>query len=135
MDGDRDLLGYDDPELLAALDDYLRRQGWKQAELARRTGVNSSTISDWLKGRYGPGSDALRAVCRAFGVSRSEFWARGERLVAEEKERRAAAEMAQLEEQRDAARFAEALMRLSPAARREVLRLVADRTESEVESA
>jgi len=74
---------YSDPELIAALDYHLRERGWRQAELSRRTGTNASTISDWTNGRYEPGGEALRILCKAFGVTRSEFWSRGERIVAE----------------------------------------------------
>jgi len=83
MDDERQLSDYSDPELIAALDDHLRERGWRQAELSRRTGINASTISDWLNGRYEPGGEALRILCQAFGVTRSEFWARGERIIAE----------------------------------------------------
>jgi transcriptional regulator with XRE-family HTH domain len=77
---------YSDPELIAALDYHLRERGWRQAELSRRTGINASTISDWTNGRYEPGGEALRILCTAFGVKRSEFWSRGERIVAELRE-------------------------------------------------
>ena len=83
MADERRLLDYSDPELIAALDYHLRERGWRQAELSRRTGINASTISDWTNGRYEPGGEALRILCQAFGVTRSEFWACGERIVAE----------------------------------------------------
>lgn len=80
---DRELLSHSDPELIAALEFFLAERGWRQAELSRRTGINASTISDWLNGRYEPGGEALRLLCEAFGVSRSEFWSQGEHLIEE----------------------------------------------------
>lgn len=77
---------YSDPELIAALDYYMRERRWRQSELSRRTGINASTISDWLHGRYEPGGEALRILCQALGVSRSEFWSQGERIVAEQRQ-------------------------------------------------
>ena len=109
MVDERNLLAYQDPELIAALEHHLRRRSWKQADLSRRTGINTSTISDWLNGRYGPGAEALRAACQAFGVSRSQFWQQGERIVEEhrkeEEARRQAEELAGLEQKGDTAEF------------------------------
>lgn len=59
-----------------------------------------------MRGRYGPGSEAVRALCRAFGVSRSTFWAMGEQIVKdrrrEEAERRRTEEAARFEAHRSA---------------------------------
>ena len=131
MAGERNLLEYEDPELIAALEHHLRRKGWKQAELSRRTGINTSTISDWLNGRYGPGAEALRAACQAFGVSRSRFWGTGERIVDELRKEQRAEELAGLEQRGDAAEFAAALLRLAPETVDEVVRLVGSRATRE----
>ena len=129
MDDDRDLLDYDDPELLAALRHFLEMKGWRQSELARRAQINSSTISDWFKGRYGPGSEALRALCRVFGVSRSQFFATGEEMVAQHRRAEQARRLAEeVDRKRGAQKIAEVLMRLEPKLRQEVMRILRSKT-------
>ena len=40
-----------------------------QAELSRRTGIATSTISDWRKKKINPQSDKLVAICKALDMS------------------------------------------------------------------
>lgn len=45
------------------------KQGWKGAELARRTGVTKTTAGYWLNGTRKPFSDPLLKIAREFGVT------------------------------------------------------------------
>ena len=40
-----------------------------QIELSRRTGIATSTISDWRKKKINPQADKLVAICRALDMS------------------------------------------------------------------
>ena len=40
-----------------------------QIELSRRTGIATSTISDWRKKKINPQADKLVAICKALDVS------------------------------------------------------------------
>lgn len=47
------------------------RQGLSQAELARRTGLNSGTINRYVNGKlsHGMSADSVRKIADALGVS------------------------------------------------------------------
>lgn len=47
----------------------------KQAELAERSGYNRGTISNWVKNKYHPKSNALAVLARILDVS--ELWLAG----------------------------------------------------------
>ena len=52
--------------------------GWEQADLARRTGISKTQISNVLSGVRQAGPEFCIAVARAFGISREEvFQVRG----------------------------------------------------------
>ena len=40
-----------------------------QTELSRRTGIATSTISDWRKKQINPQADKLAAICKALDMS------------------------------------------------------------------
>lgn len=129
---ERDFLDYEYPDFVAALLYYKRKKGWSNAEISRQCGVVPATVTDWLKDRYRPGIDTMRKMTAAFGVSMEEFWRKGGERVEErrreerERERRAAKE--RLEQDRDAAVYADALMGLDEKTRRRVIEMVAEKT-------
>lgn len=41
----------------------------RQIELSRRTGIATSTISDWRKKKINPQADKLAAICSALDMS------------------------------------------------------------------
>ena len=41
----------------------------RQSELSRRTGIATSTISDWRKKKINPQADKLVAICKALEMS------------------------------------------------------------------
>ena len=40
-----------------------------QSELSRRTGIATSTISDWRKKKINPQADKLVAICKTLDIS------------------------------------------------------------------
>lgn len=54
----------------------LEAQGWKQADLARATGLHSGTIANVLNGQRKPGVDFVLAVARALRVSPEDLYRR-----------------------------------------------------------
>lgn len=55
------------------------RKGLKDADVARLSGVNKSTFSDWKTGRYNPKGEKLTKIASALGVS-LEYLMSGEEL-------------------------------------------------------
>jgi transcriptional regulator with XRE-family HTH domain len=60
--------------------------GWKQAELARRSGVHPATLSAWLredraKGTRGPDPKKLRAVALTLGIPVADVFEAAGRIV------------------------------------------------------
>ncbi|MDE6907016.1 MAG: helix-turn-helix transcriptional regulator [Lachnospiraceae bacterium] len=43
--------------------------GYKDADVARETGITKSTFSDWKNGRSCPKDEKLRKIAKLFGVS------------------------------------------------------------------
>jgi transcriptional regulator with XRE-family HTH domain len=54
----------------------LDAQGWKQADLARATGLSSGAISNVLNGQRQPSVDFVLAVARALRVSPEDLYRR-----------------------------------------------------------
>ena len=46
----------------------LEEKGMSQAEFSRRTGIATTTISDWRKKNTNPGSDKVMIICKALEV-------------------------------------------------------------------
>lgn len=46
----------------------MKRLGWKQADLARASNLDSAVISNIINGRRGLGESAARAIARAFDL-------------------------------------------------------------------
>lgn len=49
--------------------DRLAKLHMSQIELSRRTGIATSTISDWRKKKINPQADKLVAICKALDMS------------------------------------------------------------------
>lgn len=58
-------------------EDLCKRKGVKAAEVARQTGVSTSTISAWKQGQYTPKADKLQKIADYFGVT-PEYLTTGE---------------------------------------------------------
>ena len=47
----------------------LKQKGMTQKEFSERTGIATTTISDWRKKNTNPGSDKILLICAALGVT------------------------------------------------------------------
>ena len=55
-----------------------QERNWSNYELAKRSGVQLSTIQNMYHRNYEPTIPTLQALCKAFGISLSQFFAEGE---------------------------------------------------------
>lgn len=53
-------------------------RGWTEYELAKRSGLEQSTISTWYRKKQIPRLQTLEKVCHGLGVTLSQFFAEGE---------------------------------------------------------
>lgn len=53
--------------------DLLNQKGVKVSDVCKETGISSSTMTDWKKGRYTPKLDKLQKIAEYFGVDVSVF--------------------------------------------------------------
>lgn len=56
----------------------LDRHGWTMYELAKRAGLADSTIANIYKRNTVPSIVTLEAICKAFGITLSQFFAEDE---------------------------------------------------------
>lgn len=56
----------------------LERHGWTMYELAKRANLADSTIANIYKRNTVPSIVTLEAICKAFGITLSQFFAEGE---------------------------------------------------------
>lgn len=54
--------------------ELLRRNFVKAADVCKATGIDSSTITNWKKGRYAPKNDKVELIAEYFGVPVWAFW-------------------------------------------------------------
>lgn len=57
------------------IDEALKIRGWKRADLAKKTGICSSTISNWANQKYQPKHKSLFILAQALNVN--EMWLAG----------------------------------------------------------
>ena len=70
--------------------ELLKQKGMTQKEFSERTGIATTTISDWRKKNTNPGSDKILLICAALevtpeyllsGVSEDSDWGRNKEYV------------------------------------------------------
>ena len=64
-----------------------QERNWSNYELAKRSGVQLSTIQNMYHRNYEPTIPTLQALCKAFGISLSQFFADGELADVTEEQR------------------------------------------------
>lgn len=52
-------------------------RGWTSYQLAKQSGLSHSTITNIFKRNNAPTIPTLEAVCRAFGITLSQFFSEG----------------------------------------------------------
>ena len=51
----------------------MQEKGISQKELAEKTGISPSTISDWKRKKTNPSADKLKIICDVLGISLYEL--------------------------------------------------------------
>ena len=59
------------------LQHLLDEQGWTRYQLAKRCGLSESTIANIFRRNTMPSIGTLEAICNAFGITLSQFFAEG----------------------------------------------------------
>ena len=62
----------------ARLRQLMAERGWTEYRLAKESGLSQSTISNLFARNNYPSIPTLEIICRAFGITLSEFFAEGE---------------------------------------------------------
>lgn len=70
-------------DVLAKLRDLLDERGWSEYKLAKKAGLNESTIANIYRRNTVPTISTLEAICSAFGITMSEFFASEESEIVE----------------------------------------------------
>ncbi len=65
-------------DTLERLRQLMERQGWTEYRLAKESGLSISTIANIYRRNALPSIPTLEAICQAFGLTLSQFFAEGE---------------------------------------------------------
>lgn len=65
-------------DVLERLRELLQERGWSEYRLAQVSGLNESTISNIYRRNTLPTIATLEAICKAFGITLSQFFADGD---------------------------------------------------------
>ena len=60
-------------EFAKRLNYYLERNGYNQADMARRMNVSTATTAKWCTGQTMPRVDKIQSLCNWLGVSKSDL--------------------------------------------------------------
>lgn len=61
--------------------DLMEERGWTDYRLAMESDLSHSTVSNMFKRNNAPTIPTLEAICKAFGITLSQFFAEGEEAV------------------------------------------------------
>lgn len=61
--------------------DLMKERGWTDYRLAMESGLSHSTVSNMFKRNNAPTIPTLEALCKAFGITLSQFFAEGKESV------------------------------------------------------
>lgn len=56
-------------QFIERLNSILQKRNLSQADLSKMTGIRSSSISDWLNGKYEPKQDKIAIIADALNIS------------------------------------------------------------------
>ena len=75
-------------DINAHLKQMIQERGWSEYRLAKECGLSESTIANIFRRNCTPSFSTLEIICKAFGVSLSQFFAEDDMvaLTSEEKE-------------------------------------------------
>ncbi len=67
-------------DTVARLQKLLRERNWTEYRLAKEGGLSMSTLQNIYKRNTIPTIETLERICRAFGITLSQFFAEGEMI-------------------------------------------------------
>lgn len=62
-------------DVIAKINKLKNEHGWTEYQLAQNSGVPQSTISSWHRNNNIPTITTLELICKAFGITMSQFFA------------------------------------------------------------
>lgn len=62
-------------DILGKIEKLKEQRGWSEYELAKKAGINQSTISSLYRNYHLPTIPTLEAICNAFEITLSQFFA------------------------------------------------------------
>ena len=68
-------------DINARLRQMTQQRGWSEYRLAKECGLSESTIANIFRRNCTPSFSTLEIICRAFGVSLSQFFAEGNMMA------------------------------------------------------
>lgn len=71
-------------DVIVRIEELMEQRGWSVYELARRSGLPQSTLSNLFNRRNLPTISTLEQVCGTMGVTLAEFFTSGNQAATEE---------------------------------------------------
>lgn len=68
-------------DVIQRIDDIMKERGWSYYKLSIESGLSSSTITNIYRRNTVPSIITLEAICNAFGITLSQFFAEEEDFV------------------------------------------------------
>lgn len=68
-------------DINARLKEMTQQRGWSEYRLAKECGLSESTIANIFRKNCTPSFSTLEIICKAFGVSLSQFFAEGNMMT------------------------------------------------------
>ncbi len=65
-------------DILARLKEYKQKSGWTDYRIAKEAGLSPNTVSNIFVRNNTPSTPTLQAICRAFGITMSQFFTEGD---------------------------------------------------------
>ena len=73
-------------DIIKHIKDLMEERGWTNYRLGKEAGLSQSTITNLFNRNNAPTIPTLEAVCRAFGITLSQFFSEGNTLNDGQKE-------------------------------------------------
>lgn len=70
-------MGGDGMDVIKHIKDLMNERGWTNYRLGKEAGLSQSTITNLFNRNNAPTIPTLEAVCRAFGITLSQFFSEG----------------------------------------------------------
>lgn len=68
-------------DILKAIAEQRADRNWTEYQLAEKSGLPQTTISSWYRKKLTPSIGSIEKICKAFGITLSQFFAEGGEAV------------------------------------------------------